>query len=75
MAFTRITSDPAVMQGQPCIKGTRVTVKRVLLALSMYPDRSEFFANYPSVDEAAVQEALQYGAAMIADEIVELPAS
>ncbi|WP_417744997.1 DUF433 domain-containing protein [Rosistilla oblonga] len=30
----RITSDPSVMNGQPCIRGMRVTVRRVLEALA-----------------------------------------
>ena len=36
--FDRITVDPRVMKGQPCIRGMRLTVKRVLEALALYPD-------------------------------------
>ncbi len=32
--FERITSDPAIMNGQPCIRGMRLTVRRVLEALA-----------------------------------------
>ena len=46
-SFDRIASDPAIMNGQPCIRGMRLTVRRVLEALATYPDRQEFFAEYP----------------------------
>ena len=39
--FGRITTDPAVMNGQPCIRGMRLTVRRVLEALATYPDPTE----------------------------------
>ena len=34
-SFSRITSDPTVMNGQPCIRGMRLTVRRVLEALAL----------------------------------------
>ena len=37
----RITIDPDIMNGQPCILGMRLTVRRVLEALVLYPDRQE----------------------------------
>ena len=39
VGLNRITSDPAVMNGQPCVRGMRLTVRRVLEALATYPDR------------------------------------
>lgn len=69
--FDRIAIDPAVMNGQPCIKGTRLTVKRVLLALAQYTDRQELRKDYPQLDEEAIQQALAYAAASLDDEIVE----
>jgi len=70
--FDRITIDPAVMNGQPCIKGTRLTVKRVLLALAQCANRDELRKDYPQLDEEAVQQALAYAAANLDDEIAEL---
>jgi hypothetical protein len=46
-AFDRITIDPAVMNGQPCIRGMRLTVKRVVRAMAAYPDRAELKQEYP----------------------------
>jgi uncharacterized protein (DUF433 family) len=74
--FERIAVDPAVMNGQPCIKGTRLTVKRVLLVLAQCPDRDELRRDYPQLHDEDIQQALAYAAANLDDEIVELrPAS
>jgi len=50
------------MGGQPCIRGLRITVKRVLEILASYTDRAELFADYPDLEEADLQQAL--GAAL-----------
>jgi len=70
--FDRIVIDPVVMNGQPCVKGTRLTVKRVLLALAQYPNREELRKDYPQIQEADIQQALAYAAANLDDEIAEL---
>ncbi len=76
MTFDRITSDPKMMNGQPCIRGMRLTVRRVLDALAVYPDRDELFREYPELEEADIQQALAYAAATLEDRIIELrPAS
>ena len=69
--FDRIVIDPAVMNGQPCIKGTRLTVKRVLLVLAQSPDRVELRKDYPQLEEDDIRQALSYAAANLDDEIVE----
>ena len=58
-AFDRITIDPAVMNGQPCIRGIRLTVKRVVRAMAAYPDRAELKQEFPGVHEDAVRSASQ----------------
>ena len=63
--FGRISVDPAVMNGQPCIRGTRLTVKRVLLGLAQYLDREEFRKEYPQLQDEDVREALEYAATII----------
>ncbi len=72
-AFDRITSDPAKMNGQPCIRGMRLTVRRVLQALATYPDREELRAEYPELDDEDIRQALAYAAANLEDKVVELP--
>jgi uncharacterized protein (DUF433 family) len=70
--FERITCDPAVMNGQPCIRGMRLTVRRVLESLATYPDREQFQAEYPEIEEEDIRQALEYAAANLDDKVVEL---
>jgi len=62
--FDRITIDPARMNGQPCIRGLRITVHRVLEAVALYPDREELRREYPELDDEDIRQALAYAAAM-----------
>ena len=75
MAFDRITVDPVKMNGQPCIRGMRLTVKRVLEALSQYSDRAALFREYPELEDEDIRQALAYAAGHLEDEIVDLAAS
>jgi uncharacterized protein (DUF433 family) len=70
--FERITSDPAVMNGQPCIRGMRLTVRRVLEALATYPQREQFQSEYPEVEDEDIRQVLEYAAANLDDKVVEL---
>jgi uncharacterized protein (DUF433 family) len=72
MVFERITSDSAMMNGQPCIRGMRLTVRRVLEALADHPDREQFRAEYPEVEDEGIRQALEYAAANLDDKVVEL---
>ena len=75
-AFDRITSDPAKLNGQPCIRGMRLTVRRVLEALAAYPDREQLRAEYPEIEDEDIRQALEFAAANLDDKVVELrPAS
>jgi uncharacterized protein (DUF433 family) len=71
VTLDRITAEPGKMNGQPCIRGMRITVKRVLLALAEYPDRDDFRRAYPDLDDEDVRQALAYGAANLEDHIEE----
>ncbi len=72
MTLDRITRDLEVMNGQPCIRGMRLTVRRVLEAMSAYPDREELFAEYPELEEEDLSQALAFVAASLDDRLVEL---
>ena len=73
--FDRITWDPNRMNGQPCIRGMRVTVRRVVEAVSLYPDRDDLFRNYPELDAEDVRQALASAAASLEDMAAETPAA
>lgn len=47
LTLERISIDPAVMSGQPCVRGTRITVKRVLYVLAECRNREEIYKDFP----------------------------
>src|ERR1017187_4005747 len=61
--FDRITVEPGKCGGKPCIRGMRITVRRVLEILATYPDRAALFAEYPSLEPEDLQQVLGYAAA------------
>lgn len=75
MDLDRITVEPGKMNGRPCIRGMRLTVKRVIEALSRYPDREELRREYPELEDEDIRQALAYAAAHLEDEIVDLAAT
>lgn len=73
--FDRITVDPAIMNGQPCIRGMRITVKRVVEAVALYPDRGELLREYPELEPADIRQALEFAASNLDDEIISMGAA
>lgn len=55
MPLDRTTVDPAVMNGQPCIRGMRLTVRPVLEALTVYPDRDDQIREYPDLERTSAR--------------------
>ena len=73
--FKRITTDPEIVYGQPCIRGMRLTVRRVVESVALYPDRAELKAEYPELEDEDIREALEFAALNVADEILPLEAA
>lgn len=71
--LTRITLNPEVMGGKPCIRGLRVTVGTVVGLLAAGHSIAEILAAYPYLEEEDIREALAYAAWRV--EEVELPLS
>lgn len=71
--FDRITVDMARMNGEPCIRNLRLTVRRVLEALAVYPDRAELKREYPELEDEDIRQVLEFAAALVDDKIVSLP--
>jgi len=63
--FDRITVESGKMGGQPCLRGMRITVRRVLEILATYPDRQYLFKDYPDLEEEDLQQALAFAAATV----------
>jgi uncharacterized protein (DUF433 family) len=60
--LTRITFDPNVMGGKPCIRGQRVTVGTIVGLVASGSTFAEILAAYPYLEEADIREALAYAA-------------
>ena len=73
--FDRITWNPNQMNGQPCIRKLRLTVRRVVEAVALYPDRNDLFRNYPELQPEDVQQALTFAAANLEDSATETNAA
>ena len=73
--FDRITLNPEVMNGQPCIRGMRLTVRRVVEAVAAYPDRIELMAEFPELEDDDIRQALEFAALSVADEVLPLEAA
>jgi len=73
--FDRITWNPNQMNGQPCIRGLRLTVRRVVEAVALCPDRNDLFRNYPELEPEDIQQALAFAAANLEDSATETNAA
>jgi uncharacterized protein (DUF433 family) len=72
LTFDRITIDPSRMNGQPCIRNLRLTVRRVLEAMATYPNRDDLRREYPELEDEDIRQALAYAAGNLEDSVIEL---
>jgi len=71
MDLSRITQDPNVMSGRPCIRGLRVTVSTVVGLLASGLSEAEILEAYPYLEREDIRAALAYAAWRMQE--VELP--
>jgi uncharacterized protein (DUF433 family) len=60
--FSRITSNPEVMGGKPCVRGLRVTVGTLVGLMAAGHSNEEILKAYPYLEPADLREALAYAA-------------
>jgi uncharacterized protein (DUF433 family) len=72
MRLTRITVDPGVCTGKPCIRGLRFPVARLLGLLAAGETREQILAGYPYLEPEDIDETLRYAALLAEDETIEL---
>jgi uncharacterized protein (DUF433 family) len=72
MRFERITADPRVATGKPCIRDLRFPVSRLLGLLAAGETRESILNAYPYLEAADIDAALLYASALAEDETVEL---
>ena len=69
MKFDAIESDPNRHSGQPCIRGTRITVRRAVQLVAQYPKRAELRIEFPELTDEVISQALNYAAASLDSEV------
>ncbi len=69
----RISIDPNVCFGKPCIRGTRIWVSLILDFLADGMTVAEIIAEYPYLDDDDILAAIAYGADMSHQRYVEIP--
>jgi uncharacterized protein (DUF433 family) len=62
--FDRITQNPAVMGGKPCIRGMRVTVGMIVGQIGEGVSNEELLSDYPYLEKEDIMQALRYAAAL-----------
>jgi uncharacterized protein (DUF433 family) len=60
--LSRITVDPRVCNGQPCVRGLRIPVALVLRHLAAGQTTQQIVEEYPELEPADVLECLRYAA-------------
>lgn len=70
MAHRGISTDPTVMMGKPCIKGTRITVELVLRKLGAGRSVADVIEAYPQLTEDDVRAAFAFAADYMRQETV-----
>jgi len=69
----RISIDPNICFGKPCIKGTRIWVSLILDFLAAGERESEILANYPQLQPDDIRAAIAYAAELARERIVPVP--
>ena len=69
----RISVDPAICFGKPCIKGHRIWVSLILDMLAEGVSYEEVLENYPGLTQMDLRACIAYGSEMSRERFVELP--
>lgn len=65
-----IVSNPEILGGKPCVKGTRISVDMILEWIGSGATETDIVKNYPHLTIEAVREAVRYAARYLQNEIV-----
>lgn len=71
----RITQDPAVMGGKPCVRGMRVTVGMIVGQIGSGRTIEQVLADYPYLEREDVLQALRYAAWRAEERELTLPSA
>ncbi len=71
MTFQRITVDPNICGGKPCIRGLRFPVSRLLGLLAAGETPDSILLSYPYLELEDIREALHYAAFLAGEQVIE----
>jgi len=74
-SLDRITRNPEIMGGKPCLRGMRVTVGVIVGLVASGRTHAEILAAYPYLQEEDIRQALAYAAWRVEEVEVPLPAA
>jgi uncharacterized protein (DUF433 family) len=69
----RISIDPRICFGRPCIKGTRIWVSLILDFLAAGETETQILAAYPQLQSGDIRAALAYAAEIVRERVVPIP--
>ena len=75
MKFDRISVDPRVMDGVPCIRGLRLPLATVIGMLAEGMDEGEILHSYPDLEAEDLRQALAFAAAALTERHLPLAAA
>jgi uncharacterized protein (DUF433 family) len=68
--FDRITSDPAILGGKPCVKGTRISVEFILELLASRGTDVQIIKKYPQLKAEDIEQAIRFAAQTLKNDVV-----
>jgi uncharacterized protein (DUF433 family) len=71
----RITIDPEVFQGQPCIRGMRLPVSLILKLLATGKTHAEIIDDYPEIEEEDIRQCIEYAAWLASEKNIAISGS
>ena len=71
VTFARITVDPQVCTGKPCIRNLRLPASRLLGLLAAGETREQILRDHPYLESQDIDEALRYAACLAEEETIE----
>lgn len=69
----RVSINPKICHGKPCIRGTRIMVSVILDNLTAGMSRDEILKNYPTLQIEDIDAALAYASEVVRERIVPIP--
>jgi uncharacterized protein (DUF433 family) len=74
-AITRITADPRICNGQPCVRGLRITVSLVLKYLAAGHTTQQVIEEFPELEPDDIGDCLRYAAWLASGRTLSLPSA